>query len=154
MIKIFTEIFSKIKLIVKEYAGMLSLSIGIGGFLSLYIIRYCRIKLLPIVNETEIYKAINDANISSVTDMESKIFIISLIAIMLAPILIFKNFKIGIGIFLGILSLLSEHLIFCIMIMSKDITTLFLGWTIFTSIYLVFLSIYILKCIFRGKSTN
>ncbi|MDU5695360.1 hypothetical protein [Clostridium sp.] len=151
---IFTEIFLKIKLLVKEYAGMLLASIGIGGLIALYIIECCRTKVIPVLNEIDIYKIFNDKNVISVSEMEVYIFFIGLIVIILSPILIFNDLRIGVGISFSLLLLLFEYTIFWSVIINRDITTLFIGWTTFTSIYLVFLSIYILKCLFRRKSTN
>ncbi|MFQ8921933.1 MAG: hypothetical protein ACLR60_08570 [Clostridium paraputrificum] len=154
MRNIFTEIFLKIKLLIKEYAGILLASIGIGWLIALYIIGYCRNKVIPVLNEIDIYKIFNDKNVISVSESESVILFIVLILIILSPLLIFKNLRIAGSISFGISLLLLEYIVFWSVIIDKDITTIFIEWTTFTSIYLVFLSIYILKHIFRRKSIN
>ena len=153
--KSISRFFSKMESLFEKYGVRGALSIGIGGIISLYIIEYCRINLLPVLGGTDVlYKFIVDNNITSINKIEVFIMFISIIAIISAPLLTKRNSKKRFEIFLIVILLSLELVCFMSVIIYQYINTLFILGTSITVIYLVWFSIDVLKEIYFWTRIN
>lgn len=144
-----SRLFFRIKSLFEKYAVRGSLSIGIGGIISLYIIEYCRGNLLYTFDGTNnLYEFIIDQNIISINNIEVFIMGISIIALISAPLLTKRNSKKSFEIFLIVILLFFELVCFMSVIIHQDITVLFILGTTITVIYLVWFLIDVLKIIY------
>ncbi|MGU8438674.1 hypothetical protein [Clostridium perfringens] len=149
------KIFPKIKFLFKKYSSRGAISIGLGGLISLYIIEYCRINLIPFFNgKNSLYNFILDNNITSINEIEIFIMLVSIIAIISAPLLAKRNSKKMFEIFLIVILLFLELVCFMSLIVYQYITTLFILGTVITWSYLVWFSIDILKEIYLWTRIN
>jgi hypothetical protein len=155
MMKNISELFLKVKSLFEKYKSRGALSIGIGGIISLYIIEYCRINLLPVLDGTNVlYNFIIDRNITGINKIEVFIMCVSIVAIISAPLLAKRNSKKGIEIFLIIMLLFFELASFMSVIIYQYITILFILMTTITAIYLVWFVIDVLQIIYDWTRIN
>lgn len=142
------EIFLKMKACLKKCRVREAISIGIGGLISVYIIEYCRLNLIPALNGRNIvYQFIVDRNITSINKIEIFIILVSIIAIIYAPLLA-KNSSKDFEMFLGIILMFMEIVCFMSVVMYEYITTIFILGTTITVIYLLWFIMGVLKEIY------
>lgn len=147
--KFIKVLFWRIKYLLKKYSGKGAFSIGIGGLISLFIIEYCRFKLIPFFTGTNaLYNFIVDNKLEDITNIEFIIMFISIIAIIFAPLLTKRNSKKMFKLTFIVLLLFFESVCFVSIIINPSITKPFILLTTITFISLVWFSIDILKVIY------
>lgn len=143
------KIFLKIKSLIREYSSKFVFSLGMGGLLAIYIIELCRMKVIPVLKETEdLYEIFVNLNIVDINVIEIYIIAISIVAIISSPLLSKKDLKRSYEVFFLITVFVFEIICFMSMVINKDINKLFIVGTTITSIYLVWIFIDILKIIY------
>lgn len=149
MLESINQFFKKIKSFIRDYGSKFAFSLGMGGILAIYIIEKCKIKLIPVLKDTEhLYQFFLDNNITEINTIEIYILIISIIAIISSPLLSKKDSKRSIEVFIFITLFIFELVSVMSMIIYKDISKLFILGTIIISIYLVWIVMDILKIIY------
>lgn len=125
-------------------------SIGLGGLFSLYIIQLCRVKLLPFIKEqgelSEIAISMGGASINSI---EIFILLVSLTAIISAPLLSEKSSKGSKQVFILVILIFFNLMTFMSIVIQQQVNTIFIISITIASIYLVRIGLDILKIIYN-----
>lgn len=154
MDKYVKHIFLSIKSIIKDYGSRFIFSVGVGGIFALYLIEFCRVRILPNISNIDImHGSGNHLEVMKIHPMEVFIFLISIISIMISPLLSKKKSKI-IRIFSLIVVLFMELVSFMSIIVYQEISSLFIVWTMIMSVYLIWIAIDILKVIYNWLKIN
>lgn len=143
------NMFSKLKSIIINNIGQFLSSLGIGGFLSLFIIEKVRVNFkLPLEKIKNIY----DMYGSTITNLELYILLISILLLIISPILSKNITKTRWKIFVINDLILLEVICFISVVVHQKITDLFVIGTTLLSIFITWLIIDILrhiKCWFK-----
>ncbi|WP_291629924.1 hypothetical protein [Clostridium sp.] len=143
------NMFSKLKSIIINNIGQFLSSLGIGGFLSLFIIEKVRVNFkLPLEKIKNIY----DIYGSNITNLELYILLISILLLIISPILSKNITKTRWKIFVINNLILLEVICFMSVVVHQKITDLFVIGTTLLSIFITWLIIDILrhiKCWFK-----
>lgn len=141
--------FKKTKLSIKNYGYKFMFSLGVGGLLALYIIELCRIKLITNLNwEEYFHDFIIYNNINRISYIEICILITSIISIVSAPLLSKRDSKRNFEVIFFIILSVFELICFMSMLVQQEINNMFILGTTITSIYIVWITIDILKIIY------
>ena len=143
------NMFSKLKSIIINNIGQFLSSLGIGGFLSLFIIEKVRVNFkLPLEKIKNIY----DIYGSNITNLELYILLISILLLIISPILSKNITKTRWKIFVINNLILLEVICFMSVVVHQKITDLFVIGTTLLSIFITWRIIDILrhiKCWFK-----
>lgn len=140
------NMFSKLKFIIINNIGQFLSSLGIGGFLSLFIIEKVRVNFkLPLEKIKNIY----DMYGSNITNLELYILLISILLLIISPILSKNITKTRWKIFVINNLILLEVICFMPVVVHQKITDLFVIGTTLLSIFITWLIIDILRHIKR-----
>lgn len=140
------NMFSKLKSIIINNIGQFLSSLGIGGFLSLFIIEKVRVNFkLPLEKIKNIY----DMYGSNITNLELYILLISILLLIISPILSKKISKTRWKIFIINNLILLEVISFMSIVVHQKITDLFIIGTTLLSIFIIWIIIDILRHIKR-----
>lgn len=140
------NMFSKLKSIIINNIGQFLSSLGIGGFLSLFIIEKVRVNFkLPLEKIKNIY----DMYGSNITNLELYILLISILLLIISPILSKNITKTRWKIFVINNLILLEVICFMPVVVHQKITDLFVIGTTLLSIFITWLIIDILRHIKR-----
>ena len=140
------NMFSKLKSIIINNIGQFLSSLGIGGFLSLFIIEKVRVNFkLPLEKIKNIY----DMYGSTITNLELYILLISILLLIISPILSKNITKTRWKIFVINDLILLEVICFISVVVHQKITDLFVIGTTLLSIFITWLIIDILRHIKR-----
>lgn len=139
----------KIKLAIKNHASKIVFSLGMGGILALYIVEFCRIRIIPnLKNPENLSEFLLDNNLIMIHPIEVVILISSIVAIILAPLLKSQNAK-TIKMFSLIVFLFFELIAFMSVMVYQEISLVFILSTTITSIYLIWIAMDILQIIYN-----
>lgn len=140
------NMFSKLKSIIINNIGQFLSSLGIGGFLSLFIIEKVRVNFkLPLEKIKNIY----DMYGSNITNLELYILLISILLLIISPILSKNITKTRWKIFVINNLILLEVICFMPVVVHQKITDLFIIGTTLLSIFIIWIIIDILRHIKR-----
>ena len=140
------NMFLKLKSIVTNNIGQFLSSLGIGGFLSLFIIEKVRVNFkLPLEKIKNVY----DIYGSNITNLELYILLISILLLIISPILSKNITKTRWKIFVINNLILLEVIFFMSVVVHQKITDLFVIGTTLLSIFIIWIIIDILRHIKR-----
>ncbi|MGL9921168.1 hypothetical protein [Enterococcus sp. DIV1758] len=144
--KVLKDSLSKTQFVIKRFGSKFVFSLGLGGLISLYIVEFFKVKMLPHLNNfNKLHEVLADNNILSIGNIEIIIFIVSMVSIISAPLLSLNDSKKNYSV-VGLIILLFVEMVAVLSVcVSQQIGNLFIVCTTILCVYLIWLLLDILK---------
>ena len=133
---------------IEKAVGKFLLSLGTGGFITLYVLNLCKIKLLPV--SEKIWKIISDGDIPDINmdTLEPVIVWVSLFALLMAPLVSQLDRKMRIELFFLLLAVFINISGIYIVLISGEIPAFYVLCLWITATYTTWICIEKIKVIY------